>query len=64
MSEEMKGLIDLGWFGDLPETCFKCDGDGYVVADCFEDTCCCEDPETEHGIISCPLCGKFEASHD
>lgn len=60
MSEEMKGLIDLGWFGELPddETCSRCDGEGYVVADCVEDSCCCEDPDVEHGSIPCPLCGK------
>ena len=66
MSEEMKGLIDLGWFGELEEaeTCSKCDGDGYVTADCFEDTCCCSDPELEHDSVPCPLCSRHESSHD
>jgi hypothetical protein len=36
--------------------CYECGGDGYVVADCFEDTCCCADPEEEHGLIICPNC--------
>lgn len=39
------------------EECWECGGDGWVVADCFEDTCCCADPETEHGIEPCPNCG-------
>ena len=44
-------------YGDEPEGCYECGGEGYVVAECFEDTCCCEDPEMEHGLIPCPLCG-------
>jgi hypothetical protein len=42
---------------DLGEDCYECGGEGYIVADCFEDTCCCADPESEHGLIPCPLCG-------
>ena len=38
------------------DECPECGGDGWVTADCFEDTCCCADPETEHGIEPCPLC--------
>lgn len=38
------------------EDCFECGGEGWVTADCFEDTCCCADPELEHGIIPCPNC--------
>jgi hypothetical protein len=59
----MKGLIELGWFGLLndngdpaSEPCYRCDGDGYIIADCFEDTCCCADPELEHDVIPCPVC--------
>lgn len=36
--------------------CPYCDGDGFVVADCFEDTCCCAEPELEHDIIPCQHC--------
>lgn len=39
------------------EGCGECGGEGYVVADCFEDTCCCAEPELEHGLIRCPTCG-------
>lgn len=39
------------------DECYECGGEGYLVDDCFEDTCCCADPETEHGIIPCPNCG-------
>ncbi len=44
-------------FDDEPECCGECGGEGYVVADCFEDTCCCAEPELEHGLIRCPTCG-------
>ncbi len=33
-------------------TC-DCDGDGWLVGDCFEDTCCCADPELEHDLVPC-----------
>ena len=36
--------------------CYECGGEGWVTADCFEDTCCCVDPELEHGVEPCPLC--------
>lgn len=39
------------------EGCFECGDEGYVVDDCFEDTCCCADPELQHGLIRCPVCG-------
>ena len=53
MSEEMKGLIDLGWFGELPKegVCPRCDGDGMVPAD----------PEIERGLVFCPVCTKAGA---
>lgn len=38
------------------EGCFECGGEGWIMADCFEDTCCCADPEEEHGVIPCPNC--------
>lgn len=34
----------------------ECGGEGWIVDDCFEDTCCCADPESEHGLIPCPNC--------
>lgn len=36
--------------------CYECGGDGWITEDCFEDTCCCSDPEIEHGVVPCPLC--------
>ena len=53
--------VDLG----LPELfddgendgCYECGGEGFIVDDCFEDTCCCADPELQHGLIPCPVCG-------
>ena len=30
--------------------CPTCGGEGEILQDCFEDTCCCADPE-EHGYI-------------
>lgn len=38
------------------EECSECGGEGYVPADCFEDTCCCADPDLEHGYETCPQC--------
>ena len=38
------------------DECYECGGERWVTADCFEDTCCCLDPETEHGVEPCPLC--------
>jgi hypothetical protein len=26
------------------------------LADCFEDTCCCANPEKSHGYVRCPVC--------
>lgn len=47
---------------DDDDTCWQCGGEGYVVNDCFEDTCCCADPETEHGVRTCDICeGTGEA---
>lgn len=47
--------------GDRPEEddlgpCEECGDEGWILDDCFEDTCCCADPETQHGIIPCPMC--------
>jgi len=38
------------------EPCPDCDGDGLMLADCFEDSCCCAEPEMEHDLILCPSC--------
>ena len=42
-------------FGE-DEYCGECGGEGYVLNDCFEDTCCCADPESQHGYSVCPVC--------
>lgn len=36
--------------------CPHCGGEGYIVDDCFEDSCPCADPETDHDIIECDYC--------
>lgn len=36
--------------------CEQCGGEGWITAECFEDTCCCADPDEEHGSIPCPNC--------
>ena len=41
---------------DDEDGCYECGGEGWITAECFEDTCCCADPEAEHGSIPCPLC--------
>ena len=38
------------------DDCSECGGDGFIENDCFEDTCCCADPLTSHGISPCPVC--------
>lgn len=38
---------------DFDEECGECGGEGWILGDCFEDTCCCADPESEHGWIRC-----------
>jgi hypothetical protein len=38
------------------EDCYECGGEGFIENDCFEDTCCCADPETSHGLRPCPVC--------
>jgi len=40
----------------LDEECDECAGEGWIVDDCFEDCCCCVNPEVEHGLIPCPTC--------
>lgn len=44
-------------FDDL-ESCPDCDGEGFILDECFEDTCCCAEPELEHDIIPCPTCSR------
>ena len=44
---------DLMDYEDDGEECGECGGEGWVLADCFEDTCCCADPESQHGVERC-----------
>ena|ERR1017187_741416 len=48
----------LAMENDYEEECGTCAGEGYVLDDCFEDTCCCADPETQHGHSKCPDCER------
>ena len=48
--------FDIDESGVDDNACSRCDGEGWILGDCFEDTCCCEDPETEHDMIPCNLC--------
>lgn len=41
---------------DIEDDYCECGGDGWITDDCFEDTCCCLDPDTQHGVIPCPTC--------
>ncbi len=41
---------------EYPFDCEDCEGEGLVVGDCFEDTCCCADPASEHNLVQCPTC--------
>lgn len=63
MSQDLDRYI-TGNYGEdeFGEECGECGGEGWVVADCFEDTCCCADPELEHGMVRCdcnPRKGKL-----
>ena len=64
MSEEMKGLIDLGWFGELT-TCPHCKNEIDL------DSCWCGSGKNGHpydlGHNFVPMgcdCGRAESSHD
>lgn len=41
---------------EMADGCYRCDGAGMIPADCFEDTCCCADPELAHDMMPCPVC--------
>jgi hypothetical protein len=37
--------------------CWQCGGTGLRVGQCIESSCCCLDPEEEHGTFECDICG-------
>jgi hypothetical protein len=39
--------------------CTTCGGEGYIVDDCDEDSCCCLNPELDHALIRCPDCNPL-----
>ena len=41
---------------EMADGCYRCSGQGFITADCFEDTCCCAMLELEHDVIPCPVC--------
>lgn len=41
---------------EFDEDCQHCGGDGFILQDCFDDTCCCADPEASHGYLPCQFC--------
>jgi hypothetical protein len=41
---------------DAYDGCYECSDVGFVTAECFEDTCCCADPDEAHGLIVCHVC--------
>lgn len=41
---------------DPDEECYQCGGEGWITGECFEDTCCCANPEEDHDMIPCPVC--------
>lgn len=44
---------------DDDEECYECGGEGFILNECFEDTCCCLDPEMSHGYRPCPNCMRI-----
>jgi hypothetical protein len=47
---------DLDDFDEPLEDCYECGGELWIIAECFDDTCCCDDPAAEHDVIPCPVC--------
>jgi hypothetical protein len=41
---------------DYGEDCLECGGEGWILDGCFEDTCCCADPENDHVYLPCSRC--------
>lgn len=54
--QETENFIGHLYDEDGDSECYECGGEGWIVDDCFEDTCCCADPECEHDVIPCPNC--------
>lgn len=52
--EQQQECLDLD--EDDTDECPFCGGDGYVLDDCFDDACCCIDPETQHDLVECNVC--------
>ena len=44
--------------------CPDCGGEGFTEGDCFEDTCCCLNPEESHGVIPCSTCRQKWAKQE
>ena len=40
----------------MDQECWNCGGEGAVENSCLEDSCCCVDPEEEHGSSICGAC--------
>jgi hypothetical protein len=47
---------------ELNDLCSTCGDAGWIVGPCFEDVCCCEDPDTHHRMIPCPDCNPENRS--
>jgi hypothetical protein len=41
---------------DFDDGCYECGGEGWILDECFEDTCCCANPDAQHDYIPCPVC--------
>ena len=42
--------------GPEDDECWDCGGDGYILAYCGEDSCCCAEPDMDHDLIMCRTC--------
>lgn len=52
----MKSDCDDAECDGVMHFCYECGGDGFLVAECGEDSCCCRDPEESHGYVTCHIC--------
>jgi hypothetical protein len=65
INRESEGLSEESFdflYDEDTEECYECGSEGWITGDCFEDTCCCADPDEEHGIIPCPRCNPAGAN--
>ena len=44
-------IVEDDYIDEIGDDCGMCE-DGWMIDDCFEDTCCC----ANHDLVPCPQC--------